>query len=182
MTPDRSHRTAVVAIPPEAVWEPIQAIRRRHDRHAARWMPHVTLLYPFWPEERLAEAVAALAPALAAMPAFDAELATLRWFEHRDQHFTLWLAPEPEAAWKAVHAALLAAAPDCDATARFAHGFTPHLSVGQVVGAARRDALFAEIAAGWAPLRFPLVEVALLRRDPDGPFTVAARLRLAPGA
>lgn len=40
--PAKTHRTAVVAMPPPEVWEPIQAIRRQHDRNVQRWMPHIT--------------------------------------------------------------------------------------------------------------------------------------------
>ena len=47
MTTNKTHTTAVVLIPPEEVWEPIQALRRAHDRNFDRWMPHITLLYPF---------------------------------------------------------------------------------------------------------------------------------------
>jgi len=46
-TAAKSHRTAIAAIPPPECWEPIQAIRRVHDRQIGRWMPHVNLLYPF---------------------------------------------------------------------------------------------------------------------------------------
>jgi 2'-5' RNA ligase superfamily len=47
----KTHQTAVVLIPPEAVWPPIQALRQQYDRHVRRWMPHITLLYPFRPRE-----------------------------------------------------------------------------------------------------------------------------------
>ena len=43
------HSTAVVIIPPKKVWSPIQVIRKKYDRHIHRWMPHITLLYPFRP-------------------------------------------------------------------------------------------------------------------------------------
>jgi len=43
----KTYTTAVVLIPPEDVWEPIQKLRRVYDRHFDRWMPHLTLLYPF---------------------------------------------------------------------------------------------------------------------------------------
>jgi len=46
------HKTAAVIIPPEDVWEPIQAIRQRHDRKVGCWMPHITLFYPFLPRSR----------------------------------------------------------------------------------------------------------------------------------
>jgi poly(A) polymerase len=41
--------TAIVVIPPEDVWPPIQAIRTEHDAKVRRWMPHITLVYPCLP-------------------------------------------------------------------------------------------------------------------------------------
>ena len=42
---------AAVIIPPQEIWRPIQAMRARYDRHFARWMPHITLAFPFRPRE-----------------------------------------------------------------------------------------------------------------------------------
>jgi hypothetical protein len=42
----KTYQTSIVAIPPRRVWEPIQAIRRRHDRQIHRWMPQ-TALHPW---------------------------------------------------------------------------------------------------------------------------------------
>ncbi len=44
------YTSAVVIIPPQESWEPIQEIRKVYDRNIYRWMPHITLLYPFRPE------------------------------------------------------------------------------------------------------------------------------------
>jgi 2'-5' RNA ligase len=66
----KTKRSAVVWIPPPDAWAPIQAIRRRHDRQIARWMPHVTLLYPFWPRARFDEAERLLAPVCSRMGPF----------------------------------------------------------------------------------------------------------------
>jgi hypothetical protein len=55
--PVKTHHTAVVAIPPPEVWSPIQAIRRQHDRNVQRWMPHITLIYPFMPRKHCGEAL-----------------------------------------------------------------------------------------------------------------------------
>jgi hypothetical protein len=33
--PGRTHHTAIPVVPPKEVWEPIQAIRRRHDTGAS---------------------------------------------------------------------------------------------------------------------------------------------------
>ncbi len=56
--------TAIVAIPPQEVWPAIQAIRAVNDKHFSRWMPHFTLIYPFWPESRFPEAELTLREAL----------------------------------------------------------------------------------------------------------------------
>jgi poly(A) polymerase len=53
----KTHQTAVAAIPPEAAWGPIQAVRKKHDRQFHRWLPHVNLLSPFFPPERFDEAL-----------------------------------------------------------------------------------------------------------------------------
>ena len=55
LEPPRSNYAAVVLIPPLEVWEPVQAIRRAHDRQYHRWMPHVTLVYPFRPRRLFEE-------------------------------------------------------------------------------------------------------------------------------
>ena len=49
------YTTAVVIIPPEKIWETIQKIRRTYDRQFHRWMPHITLLYPFKPQSYFKE-------------------------------------------------------------------------------------------------------------------------------
>src|SRR5437016_14059276 len=66
--------SAVVWIPPDSIWETIQAIRRRYDRHLSRWMPHVTLLYPFRPREQFDQMEPLLYEACAKLPLFQAEL------------------------------------------------------------------------------------------------------------
>ena len=43
------YTSACVIIPPKELWGPIQKIRQQYDRQIHRWMPHITLLYPFRP-------------------------------------------------------------------------------------------------------------------------------------
>src|SRR5215471_9782927 len=78
--PVKTHHTAVVAIPPPEVWEPIQAIRRQHDRNVRRWMPHITLLYPFMPRAHFGEALPALIEVGKQSAAFQVTLATFQAF------------------------------------------------------------------------------------------------------
>jgi 2'-5' RNA ligase len=174
-----THRTAVVLVPPEEVWPPLQEVRRARDRQFRRWMPHVTLLYPFAPRP---EVPALLPPPLRAACArlapFDVTLAQVRAFRHRGGSATLWLAPEPAAPLVALQAALQAAAPAFAHTSRFAAGFTPHLSVGQAADTAATEAALAELAATWRPLVFRAAEVSVLAREGDRPFEVLEVLRL----
>ncbi|TFF85949.1 MAG: 2'-5' RNA ligase family protein, partial [Promethearchaeota archaeon] len=44
------YTSAMVLIPPEKLRDSIQAIRKKYDRNYHRWMPHITLIYPFRPE------------------------------------------------------------------------------------------------------------------------------------
>ncbi len=173
--------TSVVLIPPAEAWEPIQAIRREHDRQVRRWMPHVNLLYPFRPEEEFDAVLPALAAAAGAVAPFDLELREFRWFRHGPRKYTVWLAPEPEAALVGLQRALAAAVPDCDDQARHAGGFRPHLSVGQYHGSEEhRDEFLAALAASWRPLRFAAREVCLIARGkpPEDIFEVKRRIAL----
>ena len=180
--PPLVHHTAVVLIPPDAVWEPIQALRRKHDSRFNRWMPHVTLLYPFLPEEFFDEAEALLAEGLVGVKPFEVTLAGFSHFEHR-ANVTAWLRPEdrPHGALKALHAALEQAMPECDEQGRkSSRGFTPHLSVGQLPRSGAAD--IARTLAGWAkhwrPLTFEARDVCIIRRKGDTPFEVVRRIPL----
>src|SRR5690242_7022604 len=42
-----THKAALALLPPSSITAPIEAVRRVHDKHFARWPPHINLLYPF---------------------------------------------------------------------------------------------------------------------------------------
>lgn len=161
---ETTHRTAVVIIPPAEAQEPIQAIRRRHDRQVRRWMPHVTLVYPFRPARELGATEPVLRRAVARVEPFALEIARFDSFRHGSGRHTLWLAPEPEAPVVELQARLTGAVPDCDHQQRYAGGFTPHLSVGQAGDDAEAARLLASLQERWQPLRFPVEDVVVIRR------------------
>ena len=174
----KTHRTAVVLIPPHETWPTIQAIRVQHDRHYYRWMPHVTLLYPFYPREGWDAAIEQMVQACRRIRAFQIELATFRTFRHRG-NYTIWLAPEPKTSIVELQTALWRAAPECGDTRKHGGGFTPHLSVGQVRGDERMRSLVAALRATWTPIQFVAAEIQLIERNgPDDAFRVGHRIEL----
>jgi RNA 2',3'-cyclic 3'-phosphodiesterase len=174
----KTHHTAVVVVPPRHLWDPIQAIRRRYDRHFERWMPHLTLLYPFRPQGMFDAARPDLERACASVDRFPATLRELRFFAHGRDRFTLWLAPEPAAPLAQLHSALHARFPDCDDVSSHGSGFVPHLSLGQAAGRAELEARLSELRALWNPSTFEVASVALLFRQGDHPFEVDGTVSL----
>lgn len=178
---EKTHKSAVVLIPPREVWPPIQALRERYDRQVRRWMPHVTLLYPFYERAAFGEYVEPFRAALSALPPFEVRLATFRSFGHGRDRFTLWLAPEPAARLRRLQDVLQQAAPGCDDVRRYAGGFTPHLSVGQVAGRERLEVLRASLQKNWEPLTFRAEHISLIHRfdPPDDVFHVVEEVALS---
>lgn len=171
-----AYQSAIVVIPPPEVWPAIQAIRHRHDSKIGRWMPHITLVYGFVPEEYFEEAVQVIAPALAQVKPFEVTLTGFETFAHR-KSATAWLQPETQPA-RALHelqAVLQQLFPQCDEQSqKSGAGFTPHLSVGQFTSA--KEAL-AQLPL-WHPVSFPVESVALISRRNNEPFEVRYTVRL----
>lgn len=163
--------SALIVTVPEA--EPaVAALRAAYDPASYWGVPaHVTVLYPFLPPERLdAGVLAAVRATVAAVPAFDLVLRQTRRFGDH----VLWLAPEPDAPFRALTAGVWARFPDFPPYGGEYEDVVPHLTVtvGQppeVMGAA------AERVRPWLPIAARVDAVRLLvgRPDRDGWRTVA---------
>ena len=167
----KTYQTALVLIPPDHCWEPVQAIRRAYDRNLRRWMPHITLIYPFRPGDQFDAVAKELARACATFEPFDVHLTSFNFFGHGRGRGTLWLAPEPKDKLVKLQSLLQVAVPDCDDVSRYPGGFTPHLSVGQAAGSGVRW-LIQSLQDSWEPLSFRADRVSLIRRHqpPDDVF------------
>ncbi|UCD28509.1 MAG: 2'-5' RNA ligase family protein [Planctomycetota bacterium] len=161
----KTHQTAIVIIPPDPCWEPIQVIRREHDRQFRRWMPHITLIYPFRPRNLFDAVTVQLREACRLIKPFEIDLPCFHHFQHGQNH-TLWLAPQPNNPLIQLQAALESAVPDCNDTSRHPDGFTPHLSVGQVRGRRNMDKLKQQLQNAWQPISLPVTEISLIWRNP----------------
>lgn len=178
-TDEKTYKTAVVVIPPDDLWVPIQALRKQYDRHFRRWMPHITLLYPFRPPAAFDQIAPLLAQACLSFKPFEVQLARFDLFAQSRRNATIYLIPEPATSLKVLHKTLLEIVPDCDDVARYAGGFTPHLSVGQV-RSQEAQPLCSGWQATWQPLAFTLTDVYLIWRNdpPDDVFRKGSVLSL----
>ena len=112
---------------PEAE-QAVGGLRAHLDRAAAWGVPaHVTILYPFvLPGAITGEVIEAAAAAIASVPAFDCEFARTSWFGQE----VLWLAPEPDAPFRALTSAVHAAFPECPPFGGIYSEVVPHLTIG----------------------------------------------------
>ncbi len=157
-------KTAVVIMPPKECWEPIQAIRHEYDRQVRRWMPHINLLYPFYPAEHFSQVEPKLLMVCGDYQPFELTLSRFRYFEHGSKNHTMWLEPEPGDVVVRLQEKLQNKIPECEHVSRHKGGFTPHLSVGQVRRREELEELLADLQVNWVPLKFLIETVHLIRR------------------
>lgn len=160
------YTSAMVIIPSEEIWPFIQKIRRTYDRHYYRWMPHITLLYPFRPENEFEVIKGRLDNLCKGINPFNIRLSEFKYFSHKSQNFTLWIDPEPRDLIKSLQNDLLSLFPDCNDVNLHKNGYIPHLSVGQVRGKNNLMSILDEFQENWEELRFNLEKISLISRKP----------------
>ena len=167
-------------IPPRELWGPVQAVREAHDQQFRRWMPHLTLLYPFAPKRDFTRMLPELAQAVWEQKPFELTLARFSSFRHGRESYTVWLEPTPAEPLAKLHRALMGTLPQFGDTGSFKGGFTPHLSVGQIEGAGKLKRLLGELNENWEPLHFAVTELSLISRKapPNDIFQVDRQISL----
>ena len=176
----KTYTTAIVLIPPDEVWKPIQKLRRVHDRNFHRWMPHITLLYPFAEREDFSKVAPTLTAAAASLDTFQTHLSYFDHFRHR-RNCTIFLRPEPEEFVINLHASLLKALPAYDDTAKHPGGFHPHLSIGQFQHRRVQDNQ-RQLQSEWTSIQFEVKEISLIYRASETAerFVVAETFTFGP--
>ena len=135
MNKSLSHKSALVIIPPEDDWPLIQCIRQQYDSKLNRWMPHITLVYPFVPIERFESVGDRVRHACDPIAPFKISLAHFDSFRHRRGKYTVWLDPQPNDAVEQLHATIVNSLIEFDDKFENSNRrFRPHLSVGQCRG------------------------------------------------
>ncbi len=170
-----SHENAVVIIPTEEIWEPIQNIRCKHDRAFWRWMPHITLLYPFRKIGEHARLKQHFEQQLFSFPIFEIHLRRVSYFMHKNSSFTIWLQPEPSRAVTQLQAEIQQIVPDCNAVHQYPGGYHPHMTIASGRGVGQFQELLKKIKTNWHPLSFQVSCLYFLNRQqyPDDRFIVS---------
>jgi len=161
------YTSAIVIIPPEDKWNQIQEIRKQYDRQINRWMPHITLLYPFLPKSIFTAFEKQFSSLCKEIPAFEIILSSFKSFNHGHQKFTIWLEPEPKSLIIDLQSKLLKIVPECNDVNLYKGGFTPHLSVGQIKGRKKLKDAIKTLQNSWKELKFTLSSIYLISREQD---------------
>ncbi|UCD02044.1 MAG: 2'-5' RNA ligase family protein [Promethearchaeota archaeon] len=174
------YTSAVVIIPPVEKWAPIQEIRKIHDRQINRWMPHITLLYPFRPEDDYPPLEREFSEKCISIKPFKIKLKQFNYFNHGRQRYTLWLNPEPIDVISNFQATILKIVPDCNDVNKYKNGFRPHLSVGQIKGKSNLMEIKKNLQERWKEITFLLNEIFFISREKSkaSRFEIKKRIQL----
>ncbi|MFX0082448.1 MAG: 2'-5' RNA ligase family protein [Candidatus Hodarchaeota archaeon] len=159
------YNSAVVIIPPEENWAPIQKIRKNYDRNLHRWMPHITLLYPFRPITEYPALEKSFSKICKNFEPFELFLRNFKYFSHGHQNNTLWLDPEPNDSIVNLQAEILKIVPDCDDVNKYKNGFQPHLSVGQIKGKYKLREIINNLQKNWKTIKFIIDKIYFISRE-----------------
>lgn len=174
------YTSAVVIIPPEEKWLPIQEIRLKYDRQISRWMPHITLLYPFRPQNEYRTLEKEFTEKCKSIEPFEITLNEFHYFNHGKQRYTLWLKPEPVQFIQYLQSKILEIVPDCNDVNKYKKGFNPHLSVGQIRGKDKLLRIIKNIEDNWKEIKFLLSEIYFISREKSkiSKFEISKRIYL----
>lgn len=179
-----TYKTAVAIIPPVNLWEQIQDIRQKHDRHFRRWMPHINLIYPFKPHSCFDNLALIFSNLCKTISPFLIKFKNFSYFNHKKENFTIWLKPEDDGNLIKLQEILVSAVHECDDINNLNNCFVPHMSVGQIHGKTNMLNLTKELENSWKALQFIMDEINLIwRKDsPEDVFNVSYKIKLGNGA
>ena len=172
--------SAVLILVPEAE-RAVSGHRDRLDRAATWGVPaHVTILYPFLPPSAItATVITSLADTVGSVRAFDCAFAATGWFGEQ----AVWLAPRPDAPFRALTKAVSAAFPGYLPYGGAYDDVVPHLTVGDRPAGGVTELRAAEAdVLHWLPIHARISRVWLMTgHAAPGSWHTVAELPLAEG-
>jgi len=173
--------SALCIIPPKSVWDPIQKIRKEHDKSYVRWMPHINLFFPFIKPN-----------AIDFDKIKDAINKTFKKYDIKSKDITLkefscfgrglesnksqyvFLEPTNKDFLNDLYDSLRIVFPGCQ---RGDGSFTPHLTVGQWPGKKCMNVI-TKYNDEWNPISFKLDKIYWIQRAHDKPFEIYKEFEL----
>jgi 2'-5' RNA ligase len=169
---EKTHKSAVAIIPQDEIWEPIQNIRKAYDKNFDRWMPHINILYPFYPQKEFSLKTNHITQITDGIAPFKIQLNSFNYFIHTQKKITIWLSPEPLSKLQALQNSLQGIFPECYELSKFKKGFTPHLSVGEVGSEKEAIQIISELEKTWIPIDFHCKQIHIIERLKNTPFRI----------
>ncbi|UNI22103.1 hypothetical protein JDV02_008024 [Purpureocillium takamizusanense] len=174
LEPPSSFDTALCLLPPSHLWPRLDRVRSLYDPAYAKWPPHVNLIYPFVPPERLPGVAQLLSEAH--LDNISVSLSSADAFIHR-KHNSVILRPAKPDAVSCLRTQV------CDALG-WAPGdaYQPHMTIGQTTDA-QSDAhrFLLEKAQLLAPVAWDVTWLGIMIREPSSRrMTPWAQLHLNP--
>lgn len=172
------HTTAMVIIPPQDIWEPIQKIRSEHDRNIRRWMPHITLFYPFIAKESFYDIKYNLEQTCKHISPFTINLSEIGYFKQRKGNFILWVGPQEQPDLQAMYKSI--SNPLQKIMEIKKRPFHPHLTIGRMRNEKTFHEVEEQIKFSWQSLKWNVDKVSLIWRNepPDDVFRIEYEIPL----
>ncbi len=175
-----THKTALVVIPPEEVWSSIQSIRQKYDNKIRRWMPHITLLYPFFSQSEFPQITPSFEEIGKTISPFTIVLREFGYFSQKKKRYVLWLAPEKKEPIVELQTQLSDLSSGLSLELKSNRSFSPHMTMGRFQG---EDSFWAgkkECEDGWEAVTFTVDRFFMISRNdpPDDVFRVDQEILL----
>lgn len=175
LTGKKVFHTALVIIPSNDIWEDIQEIRKEYDSHFQRWMPHITILFPFVSPEEFIIVKENLMEVLSnEIEPFEVNLNEFGYFNQKSNS-TLWLKPE-STQLQPLYELIKKTIPSLFKDER--PEFIPHLTLGQFQKTEVKS-IIKEFKKNWKSISFKCSSIELIQRDnKESPFYIKESIKL----
>jgi poly(A) polymerase len=179
MSSGLKHSTALVVVIPSEFQERLNYWRSQYDRAFPRWMPHLTLYYPFVPECDFPEIAERIQAQLRGFGSFEVNLNKVSYFRQKNRS-TIHLRLEDDTKLQDLfNNRLRNAIPEIP----LAHpSFTPHMTLAQTDWKNNQQMIQSlEEYFNNQEMRMTISEIQIISRsetDPSIPFTVRHTISL----
>ena len=176
----------ICVIPPPECWGPFQILRREHDRHYGRWVPHINVVHPLYlSEEELAALPEILNLALLPAQRFRIHMNSFDYFKHpvscllfarpcaghdelRQLQWTLsQIFYKPEYFQQTGKNSTIDADDDSLSEVMWGREYTPHLCLGQWRAEDELLAVKAKLERTWSPVEWLVDRIYLVESNAE---------------